>query len=350
MSSFSFSPGFGSDNHSGIHPRILESLSSLNHGHAHSYGGDEVSLLAEREFRRHFGEDIDVHYVFNGTAANVLCLRSLVDSYHAILCSDQAHLHLDECAAPEYFIGCKLILLPSHDGKISPVDVREAMKRLGDQHHAQPRALSLTQPTELGTVYSIDELHALMAVAREFDLRVHIDGARLPNAAVHLGVPLAALTTDLGIDALSFGGTKNGLLAGEAVILFGRSRRPDFKFLRKQAMQLPSKMRFVSGQFLTYLETGLWQEIARHSTQMARSLAQGLQDFPEIKICHPVQSNAVFVQIPKPWTHPLRDEAFFYVWDETHWIMRWMTSFDTTPEQLHRFFSKLQEVRRNYPV
>ncbi|MCB0386546.1 MAG: aminotransferase class V-fold PLP-dependent enzyme, partial [Bdellovibrionales bacterium] len=275
---FEFRTGFGSDNHSGVHPRLLEFLLELNRGHAHSYGGDEVSALAYEEFKRHFGDDIDVHYVFNGTAANVLCLGALMTSYEAVICSEQAHLQLDECAAPEKYLGCKLVPLPSKDGKITPAQVLETLKRRGDQHHAQPRVISITQPTELGTVYSLSEMKALAKVARDHDLFLHVDGARLVNAAVHLDVDLKTLTSGVGVDALSFGGTKNGLLGAEAVILFGSRRRADFKFLRKQAMQLPSKMRFISGQFLIYLREGLWREIAIHSTQIAKKLEATLKE------------------------------------------------------------------------
>lgn len=228
VENFEFRPGFGSDNHSGVHPRLLEFLLQLNRGHAHSYGGDEVSALAYEEFKRHFGEDIDVHYVFNGTAANVLCLNALLKSYEAVICSDQAHLHLDECAAPEKHLGCKLIPLSTTDGKITPEQVLQTLKRRGDQHHAQPKVISITQPTELGTVYTIKEMQALVELAKANDLLVHVDGARFVNAAIHLQVDLKALTSGIGIDALSFGGTKNGLLGAEAVILFGQSRRSRF--------------------------------------------------------------------------------------------------------------------------
>ena len=347
---FQFSTGFGSDNHSGVHPKILQALTDLNYGHAHSYGMDEVSQQAAQEFARHFGDDIDVHYVFNGTAANVLCLNALIKSYEAVICADQAHLHLDECAAPEKHLGCKLIPLPTSDGKIRPEQVKQVLKRRGDQHHAQPRAISITQPTEVGTVYSLEEMKALGELAQAEDLFFHVDGARLVNAAVHLGVDLKTLTTDMKVDALSLGGTKNGLLGAEAVILFSRARRKDFKFLRKQAMQLPSKMRFISGQFLIYLQGDLWQEIAQHSTSMATRLHQILAEFPEIQVCYPVQSNALFVRIPKAWTKALKKQAFFYVWDEDQWIMRWMMSFDTTEEQLQNFASCLRDLKNTRPV
>lgn len=342
-----FKKGFGSDNHSGIHPQILQALYQYNTGHAHAYGLDEVSQLALTEFQRQFGDDIDVHYVFNGTAANVLALGALIKPYESVLCSDQAHLHRDECGAPERYLGCKLIIAGSDKGKITPEMIQPHLCRRGDQHWAQPRVISITQPTEVGTVYSLEEMKALSEFAQQNGLLLHVDGARLANAAVHLQCTFKDLVQ--GVDALSLGGTKNGLLGVEAVILFGSSRRSDFKFLRKQAMQLPSKMRFLSGQFLTYLQDDLWKSIATQTLKTTQYFHQLIEKIPEIELAYPVQSNALFPILPRHWVKPLKEHSFFYVWDEQKWILRWMISYDTEVSDIHAFMDRINELRLSHP-
>lgn len=338
--------GFGSDNHSGVHPEILKAICQTNDGHHPSYGTDPITAKAIEVFKQHFGSDIEVHFVFNGTAANVLSMAPLVKSYHSIFCSDTSHLNTDECGAPEAWIGAKLIPLPSTHGKINPEDIHQHMIRLGDQHFSQPALISITQPTELGTVYTIEELKKIIAVAKKYRLYIHMDGARLSNAVMHLACSFKELTADLGIDVLSFGGTKNGLLGAEAVVFFSQARNADFRFIRKQSMQLPSKMRFLSAQFIRYFENNLWREIAAHSSAMAQRLTKGIAHIPEIKIIAPTESNAVFVKIPRTWVKPLRDKFFFYVWDEHEWVMRWMTTFDTTPEDIDQFIALIENVRK----
>lgn len=328
---------FGSDNHSGVHPDIMQAIASANVGHAASYGQDQWTEQATATFRKHFG-DVDVFFVFNGTAANVLALGSMVQPHHSILCSDLAHLTQDECGAPERFLGAKLITVPHEHGRARVADLRAKLVRKGDQHFSQPRVLSLTQPTELGTTYSIAELKELTAFARANDLLVHMDGSRLVNAAVSLGVSLRELTA--GVDALSFGGTKNGLLFGEAIVLFRKSA--DFRFMRKQAMQLASKQRFVAAQFEAMLGSELWTTNAKHVLAMAKRLEAGVRDVPGVTITRPVQSNAVFAIIPWPAIKKAREKYFFYVWDEHTGEVRWMTSFDTTPEDVDDFVATIR--------
>lgn len=325
--------GFGSDNHAGVHPDIFQAMLQANVGHAPSYGTDEISKASEDIFRKHFG-DVETHFVFNGTAANVLCVRAATRSFHAVLCANTAHLNVDECGAPEFFTGCKLLVVPHVQGKVTTDALKVHLIRGGDQHYAQPRLLSITQPTELGTVYSVDELRAIINFAHQNNLLVHMDGARLVNAAAFLNVSLKALTADVGVDILSFGGTKNALLYGEAIVIFNRELRRDFRFMRKQAMQLCSKTRFVAAQFNALLGTDLWLNNAHHAVSMAKLLAEKLRDVPHIEITQPVQANAVFAKVPWPIIKKAREEYFFYVWDERTGEVRLMTSFDTTEDDV----------------
>jgi threonine aldolase len=261
-----------------------------------------------------------------------------------------AHLQLDECAAPEKFWGGKLFTVPSKDGRIFPQDIEPLLERGGDQHFAQPRAVSLTLPTELGVCYSIDELKKWRAFTREKNLLLHLDGARLANAAAHLGVSLKALTSDIGVDVVSFGGTKNGLLGAEAVLLFSDHAKGDFKFFRKQAMQLSSKTRFLAAQFQTYLQNDLWRAIAEHTTGLAKELSVSLKEFPEIEVAYPVQSNAVFVRLPKTWIKPLKERFFFYIWDSNSNLCRWMISWDWNKEMSNQLLAAIREVKSCHPV
>ena len=337
----------GSDNHSGIHPDILKAITEVNVGHTHSYGLDPISRMADQHFKATFGEDASSFYVFNGTAANVLCLKSLVQSHHLVACSDMSHLHMDECGAPEATVGCKLLTLASPDGKLTPQMIDSAWIRRGDQHYSQLKAVSITQPTEVGTVYSLEELRQLKDYCKVNKLALHIDGARLIYAANYLGCTLKDLVT--GCDALSFGGTKNGLLFGEAVVLFNPRAKEDFKYIRKQCMQLPSKMRFISGQFAALLrrnEDGecLWESIARTGHEKARYLAEKIQNLSEVEITQKVEANSVFAIVPKSWIKPLKKHSFFYVWDEKKWEVRWMMSFDTSFESIDAFVSKIKQL------
>jgi threonine aldolase len=345
LSELRFAPSLGSDNHSGVHPKIFEALTSVNRGFAHAYGLDEVSDLTQKEFERVFGPKVKAEYVFTGTAANVLSLAPLLKSYESIIASDCSHLHLDECGAPEKFLGAKIWTLPSPDGRIRPEQAEALLERRGDQHHSQPRAISLTLPNEFGVCYRLDELKRWGEFARRNRLYLHIDGARLPNAAVFLKTSLAALTSEIGADVVSFGGTKNGLLGAEAVLLLSDAAKDGFKFYRKQGLQLSSKTRFLAAQFYAYLACDLWREIATHAHASALKLAEDLKEFPEIEIVYPVESNALFVKLPKEWIKPLRERFFFYIWDAEKCICRWMVSWNWTDELARELLTALREVK-----
>lgn len=337
----------GSDNHSGIHPKIITSIIEANRDHAPSYGTDKETQQMEDYFREIFGHNVETHFVFNGTAANVLCLRSLLQSHESILCAETSHLNRDECGAPEFITGCKLLPLHSPEGKIHPNQIEPCLIRRGDQHSSQVKMLSLTQPTEYGTTYSLEELQKIREICDKHSLFLHIDGTRLIYAANFLDCELKDITTYA--DAVSFGGTKNGLLVGEAVLLFHPLAKGNFKFLRKQCMQLPSKMRFISAQFRELLspkEMPLWKEIAQNGHKMAIDLSRKIEEFPEIKLTQKVHSNVVFATIPKEWLKNLRKNFFFYVWDESTWEVRWMFSFDSTQDDVNNFIEDIRQVRK----
>lgn len=341
---------FASDNHSGIHPKILDVLVQQNRDHAPSYGLDDMSLQLNQRVREHFGDEALCSLVFNGTAANVLCYTVFLKSYESVICSEQSHAHLDECGAPEKIAGIKLHTLPSQNGKISVEQIREALKRRGDQHHSQPRMVSLTQPTEWGVCYSLSELRTISDLCRAEGLYLHLDGARLANSAHYLDCDLKELCFGSGVDVVSFGGTKNGLMGAELVVYRDETRAQDVKFYRKQLMQLPSKTRFLSAQFLAYLSGGLMQQIAAHSHSMAKYLELRLQEIPEVKVLETVESNAVFARFPKAWTKSLREKVFFYIWDSDLWIARWMMSFDSTKEHVDLFIDEMKRLQTEKPV
>jgi threonine aldolase len=338
------SRGFASDNNAGVHPEILDALTRANQGHVGAYGDDPYTRSAIRKFEEHFGPDIDVYFTFNGTGANVLGLQALLRPYHAVLCSDYAHIYTDECAAPEKHIGCKLIPLPNREGKITLESVRHAYHGIGDQHHVQARVISITQATEMGTVYQPEEIKALARFAHERDMFLHMDGARIANAAVTFGQNLRQATRDLGVDVLSFGGTKNGIMGGEAVIFFNPDLSRDFLYLRKQGMQLASKMRFIAVQFETLLTNDLWRRSAEHANRMARLLEKELSRISAIKIAWKVEANGVFAQLPRQAIERIKERYFFFVWIEEENIVRWMCSFDTTEEDVKGFAKIVAEA------
>lgn len=328
---------FASDNNAGIHREVLEAITRANQGHEVAYGDDPYTRSAIKKFEEHFGPEIEVFFTFNGTGANVLGLQALNRSYHAVLCSDFAHIYTDECGAPEKHTGCKLIPLPHRDGKITLESVRQAYHGIGDQHHVQARVISITQSTEMGTVYQPEEIQALVRFAHERKMFLHMDGARIANAAAGLGQTLRQATRDLGVDVLSFGGTKNGIMGGEAVVFFNRSLSRDFLYLRKQGMQLASKMRFIAVQFEALLTDDLWRRSAEHANRMARLLENELRRIPEVKIMWKVDANGVFAQVPKHAIATIKERYFFYMWIEEESIVRWMCSFDTTEEDVKDF-------------
>ena len=340
----------GSDNHSGIHPSILEAIHSANIEHAHSYGMDEISEATKAEWKRVLGRDAEVFYVFNGTAANVLSLQAFLRPFEAAVASEVAHLHLDECGAPEKHLGSKLYTLPSADGKIRPEQMRDLLARGGDQHFASPKIVSLTLPTELGVCYSLDELKTWRQFADQHRLFIHWDGARLANFASHHGCTFAQMIEVGRPDVISFGGTKNGLLGGEAIIIFDKERAKDLKYIRKQGLQLSSKTRFLATQFNAYLKNDLWKSIADHVTSEASHLQNELKAFPEIRVAFAVESNALFVELPKKWVDPLKKQFFFYIWDADKSMARWMISWDWTRSHTERLLNLLSEVKKQWPV
>ncbi len=338
--------GFASDNNAEVHPNILSSISSVNKGHVISYGDDMFTQSAMRKFEEQFGKDIDVYFVFNGTAANVLGLSAMVEPFNSVICSEVAHIDNDECCAPERFIGCKLVTIPTEDGKIRVGQIKEHIHSLGNQHRAQPKVVSITQATELGTVYNPEEIKAIGDFAHENQLFLHMDGARLSNAAASLNVSLKQITADVGVDVLSFGGTKNGMMFGEAVILFKRKLPENFKYIRKQGMQLASKMRFISAQFQALLSNNLWLKNAKHANEMARLLAREIEGVPGTKITQEVEANSVFVVVRPKHLSQLREKYFFYVWNGEKPEVRWMTSFSTTKEDVKRFADVIRNTAR----
>jgi threonine aldolase len=328
---------FRSDNTAPAHPAVLEALNRANSSPAGAYGDDEWTRRAESWFRDQFGSECQSFLVWNGTGANVCALRAAVRPWQSVITTEHAHIQVDECGAPELLAGAKLIDLPSSDAKLSVDHLREAGKRgVGFEHHVQPRVVSLTQTTEYGTAYSLDELGELATVARELGLLVHVDGARICNAAASLNCSLREVTIDLGVDLLSFGLTKNGAMAAEAVLVFNRELGDEFKYIRKQSTQLASKMRFLAAQVVALAEDDLWLENARHANLMAAQLANGLRDLPGIDISQMVQANAVFATMPADLTERLQRDFQFYLWNEGTGEVRLMTSWATTPEEVQR--------------
>jgi threonine aldolase len=340
--------GFASDNNSGAHPDVLSAIAAANEGHVVAYGDDDYTAAAAERFREHFGEDARAFLVFNGTGANVAAIDALTEPQEGVICTDVAHMHVDECGAPERLAGAKLLTVPAQAGKLSVTDIRRWASWRGDEHRIQPRVVSITQATELGTVYTLDETRAIADTAHELDMYLHVDGARLANAAVALGQPLRALTTDAGVDAVSFGGTKNGLLVGDAVIFLRPELDQDFLFTRKQLGQLASKMRFLAVQFEALLEEDLWRSNASHANAMAARLAEAVAAIAGAEIAYPVDANGVFVTLPPGAIGRLRDALPaalpFYVWDESAGTIRLMCSWDTTEADVDGLVTAIQEA------
>jgi threonine aldolase len=316
---------------------VLQAIARANQGHAVGYGDDAWTQSAVGKFKQQFGSDIEVFMVFNGTAANCLSLKALTNSYHAVICAEAAHIYTDECGAPEKFTGCKLIPVPTRDGKLTVESVDHACHGIGDQHHVQPRVISITQATEVGTVYKPHEIKSLARFAHEHGMFLHVDGARIANAAANLGQTLRQATRDLGVDVLSFGGTKNGALGAEAVVFFDKKLSHDFLYLRKQGMQLASKMRFISAQFEALFTGDLWLKSAQHANRMARLLQKQLREIPQVKIVYKVEANGVFAKVPRKAIPRLLKRYFFYVWNDEQSVVRWMCSFDTTEQDVMQF-------------
>ncbi len=334
---------FASDNYAGVHPEVLAALAAANGGHEVAYGEDTYTARLHEVLAEHLGRPVGVFPVFNGTGANVLSLQSMLPPWGAVVCSENAHIHSDEGGAPERVAGIKLLTVPTPDAKLTPELVDRQAWGWGDEHRAQPLVVSITQTTELGTCYTPDEIRALCDHAHEHGMRVHMDGARIANAAASLGVPLRAITTDVGVDVLSFGGTKNGLLGAEAVVVLDPEASTGLTYLRKMNMQLGSKMRFLSAQLVALLEGDLWLRSAQHANAMARHLRDAVAALPGVEVTQAVESNAVFATLPAGVADRLRQRFRFYDWDEARGEVRWMCAFDTTTEDVDAFAAALAE-------
>jgi threonine aldolase len=335
--------GFASDNNSGIHPSILKAIEKANVGHSKGYGDDIWTQEAIRLFKNEFGNQTEVFFVLTGTGANILGLMSAMHSFNSVICAETSHIQTDECGAPEKFTGSKLIPIQTSDGKIYPEQLAKHIHGFDFEHHSQPGVISITQATELGTIYTSVEINELAQIARQHGMFLHMDGARIANAAVTLGKNFREFTVDAGVDVLSFGGTKNGMMLGEAVLIFNPELAKFSKYYRKQAAQLYSKMRFVGAQFIPYLKDQVWKTNALHSNHMAKLLESEIQKIDGIKITRKVEANGVFAIIPKKLIPMLQEKYFFYTWDETLGEVRWMSSFDTKEEDIMNFSALLKK-------
>ena len=339
--------GFYGDHQTGVHPEILAAILAANEGHVPSYGDDPFTERAAAAFREHFSPEARAYFVFNGSAANVLSVAETTRSTDGVICAETSHIFVDECGAADKY--AKLLPAPAIDGKISAGAIDLYIDHIGNQHVAQPRLVSLTQPTEAGTVYRPGEIAALAERAHRSGLLVHMDGSRLPNAAAFLDCGFSEITTDVGVDVLSFGGTKNGLLIGEAVVFLNPELGRDFPYVRKQGLQLASKMRFLSAQFEALLGNGLWRRIALHENAMAAELASRVRGVDGVEIVYPVEINAVFARIPPQWLDDLEKEFFFATVDPNEAQVRWMSGFDTTVEDVDRLSDLVKRCSKEHP-
>ncbi len=325
---------FASDNWAGACPEVMEALINANSGYEAAYGDDSYSREAESEFQRIFGKEARVFFVYNGTAANILALSSVLRSFNAVICSEHAHINVDECGGFENFSGAKLLDLPTANGKLSPEQLEPHLKAERFPHQSVPVAVSITQATEVGTLYTVDEIRAIAELVHKYNCYLHVDGARIANAIAALEVDAASMLVDTGVDMLSFGGTKNGMMFGEAVVFLNSRLAEHFELYRKQGMQLHSKMRFIAAQFTALLKNDVWLKNARHANNMAKYLAEGLRNFPEISFSQKVESNGVWAVIPDKLAHKMQDYSFFYPWNESKKEYRLMCSWNTTKQEI----------------
>jgi len=335
---------FASDNNAGVHSEVIKAIAAANAGHVIAYGDDPYTARAVEQFQKHFGKDIAVYFVFGGTGANVLGLQAVTKSYNAVICAETAHINVDECGAPEKFTGCKLLCVSTPDGKIRAEQIRPFLHGVGFEHHVQPRVVSISQATEMGTVYTQREVKTLSGFAHKHNMLLHMDGARIANAAVSLNASFKEIAKDAGVDVLSFGGAKNGMMYGEAVVFFDRQLAADFKYIRKQGMHLPSKMRFIAAQFEALLSGDLWRRSAAHANRMAQLLASELAKIPRIAITQKVEANGVFALVPQKYIALLQKKYFFYVWNDETSEIRLMTSFDTTEQDIAEFIGLVRKI------
>ena len=333
---------FGSDNHSGVHPDILKAIQSVNSGYSVAYGDDEYTKSAVEKFKEHFGKNINVFFVANGTAANIIGLKAVTESFNSIICAETAHLHVHECCGPEHFIGCKIVTIPTKNGKLTVEQIKPMLVGFGDVHMAQPRVISITQTTEYGTVYTPKEIKILSEFSHKNNMILHMDGARLCNAAAFLNCSLADLTSKAGVDLLSFGGTKNGMMFGDAVIFFDKSLVKNFEFFRKQGMHLMSKMRYISAQFQELLSNELWKKNAEHANYMTKLLYNEIKDV--VEVTQKAESNAIFAIIPKKHVENIHKKYFFHVFDEHKSEVRLMCSYSTTRKDVLEFAEEIRKI------
>lgn len=333
-----------SDNNSGVHPNILEAIYECNTGHEPSYGADKYTKKAIGLIREAFQKDVDVYFVTTGTAANIVGLAGILAPYEGVIAPDTAHINVDECGALERFGGTKILYVPNREGKIYPEAVEVYLTSIGDEHQVQPRIISISQISELGTAYTVGEIEELANFAHDNGMLLHMDGARIANAVVALDSSFKEMVTDTGVDLLSFGGTKNGMMMGEAIISFNKDISKAFKYVRKQAMQLVSKMRFISAQFIPYMEQGIWRENAINSNKMAKYLKKKLSKIPGIRVDNKTLGNMIFLQIPKEWNQPLQERYPVYIVDKESNTIRLVTSFDTREEDVDAFVDYIERI------
>ena len=335
---------FASDNNAGVHPLVLEAIAHANNNHAVGYGDDDWTKEATSKLKEVFGENASSYFVFNGTGANSIALQAVTRSFHSIICTQTAHIYVDECGAPARMTGCTLIAVPTSDGKLTPELIRPYLHGFGVCHHPQPKAVYLSQTTELGTVYTIAEIKAIADLLHSYDMYLHVDGARLANACAYLNCSMKQLTVDVGVDILSFGGTKNGMMQGEAVISFRPELSENLPFFRKQSAQLASKMRYLSAQFIPYLTNDLWLSNARHANQQAAKLVNILKQYPQVQFTQKPETNQLFFCLPKEIANKLAAKYFFYFWNEERCEIRLVTSWDTTDEDIESLDKTLQTI------
>ncbi len=331
---------FASDNNSGVHPVVMDAIRKANEGHTIGYGADEWTVRAEECFKEIFGSDVLPFFVFNGTGSNMVALQACTRPFHSIITADTGHINIDECGAPSKFTSCMVKEIATSDGKLTPELIRPYLHGFGDQHHSQPKVIYLSQSTEMGTIYTPEELSEICSLAHEYGMYVHLDGSRLANACASLGTGMRELSRDCGVDILSLGGTKNGMMMGEAVLAFRPELAGNLKFFRKQSAQLFSKMRFISAQYLAYFENDLWLKNATHANRMAGILKDKLSVFPEIRFTQKAEANALFLIMPPKVAEAVRRHYFFYTWDEVTGEVRLVCSWDTTEEDIEQFISQ----------
>ncbi|MBO3128615.1 threonine aldolase family protein [Dermatophilus congolensis] len=346
--------GFASDNYSGVHPEILDAIAAANGGHQSAYGSDVYTQRLQEVIRSHFGAKAQAFPVFNGTGANVTALQSVLPRWGAVVCARTGHINVDEGGAPERVGGFKIYSVDTPDGKLTPALLDTEAWGFGDEHRAQPAAVSITQSTELGTIYAVEEVRALADRAHELGMMLHMDGARLSNAAASLGLDLRAFTVDAGVDILSLGGTKNGALGAEAIVVFDPDKLPGVKdalrYNRKADMQLASKMRFVSAQLVALFEGDLWLRSARHANAMAARLRAALEGVPGVMFTQETKANGVFAILPEGVADVAREQYAFYDWDPARREVRWMCSFDTAPQDVDAFADVVRQACAKAPL